>query len=188
RRDPAERLLHLLSGDLPLGREPLQGAADRLASALHGRVVEVVQPHRPSRLRRDLGDARAHQSRPDDHERARHAASSPVRLPVVAPYRTPVRGRHAAEGVPGRPSAGGPPVRPPDAPPTTVELPPDERCTDEIRANPRRVCLTSARFEDGELVIGYEAAWADGVPDVNGGYHLHLYGGDGTDPPADLMG
>ncbi|HLV58314.1 MAG TPA: hypothetical protein VKY81_05515 [Natronosporangium sp.] len=69
-----------------------------------------------------------------------------------------------------------------------MELPPDERCTDEIRANPRRVCLTSARFEDGELVIGYEAAWADGVPDVNGGYHLHLYGGDGTDPPADLMG
>jgi hypothetical protein len=53
---------------------------------------------------------------------------------------------------------------------------------------PALVCLTGARFEDGELVIEYEAAWADGVPDVNGGYHLHLYGGDGTDPPADVMG
>jgi actin-like ATPase involved in cell morphogenesis len=65
-------------------------------------------------------------------------------------------------------------------------LPPDEQCTDAIMSNPRWVCLTSAIVADGKIVIEYQN---DGSPmDVNGAYHLHVYGGDGTSPPASVMG
>lgn len=73
--------------------------------------------------------------------------------------------------------------------PDRSALPPDEQCTGDIQANPRWVCLTSASFaEDGSLLVEYEAEWAGEVPDQATGYHLHLYGGDGTNPPAETMG
>ncbi|MFC4070434.1 Hsp70 family protein [Actinoplanes subglobosus] len=66
--------------------------------------------------------------------------------------------------------------------------PADEQCTDEIRANTRWVCLTSAVVEDGKLTIDYDVDWAGSTPDVSGGYHLHIYGGDGTYPADHDMG
>lgn len=65
---------------------------------------------------------------------------------------------------------------------------PDEQCTDEIRSNARWVCLTSATLAGGELTVEYDAAWAGDTPNVSGGYHIHLYGGDGTSPPEEIMG
>ncbi|HEX6969418.1 MAG TPA: Hsp70 family protein, partial [Micromonosporaceae bacterium] len=72
--------------------------------------------------------------------------------------------------------------------PTESQLPPDEQCTDEIKANDRWVCLTSAVWDGNQLVIEYEADWAGGEPSVRSGYHLHIWGGDGTYPPAEIMG
>jgi hypothetical protein len=66
--------------------------------------------------------------------------------------------------------------------------PPDEQCTDEILSNERWVCLTSATLADGQLVVDYQAEWAGGVPDISTSFHLHVYGGDGTTPPAGIMG
>jgi molecular chaperone DnaK len=89
---------------------------------------------------------------------------------------------------PSEPAAqtGGQPTTTPSA---ESNLPADEQCTAEIKANPRWVCLTKARYnDDGELVVEYNAKWAGAEPDINGGFHLHLYGSDGSDPAADIMG
>jgi molecular chaperone DnaK len=67
-------------------------------------------------------------------------------------------------------------------------LPADEQCTDEIKANPRWVCLTSAKFQGETLTIRYKANFAGAEPNVSGGYHLHIYGGDGTTPKAEFQG
>lgn len=65
-------------------------------------------------------------------------------------------------------------------------LPVDEQCTDAIMSNPRWVCLTSAIVADGKITIDYRG---DGSPlNINGGIHLHIYGGDGTSPAAEVMG
>jgi len=80
------------------------------------------------------------------------------------------------------------PTPPADASSAPPQPSADEQCTDEIRSNPRWVCLISARFDGSELVIEYEAEFAGDTPNVNGGYHLHLYGGDGTNPPDEIMG
>ena len=72
--------------------------------------------------------------------------------------------------------------------PTEPSTPPDEQCTEQIQSNDRWVCLASATLTDGQLVIDYQADWAGGVPDIETGFHLHIYGGDGTQPPADIMG
>jgi molecular chaperone DnaK len=65
-------------------------------------------------------------------------------------------------------------------------LPADEQCTDAIMSNPRWVCLTSAIVADGKITIDYRG---DGSPlSINGGYHLHIYGGDGVSPSAGAMG
>lgn len=65
----------------------------------------------------------------------------------------------------------------------------DEQCTDDIRANRRWICLTGASVDgQGRLVVDYEADWAGEVPDRSAGFHMHLYGGDGTEPPAVIMG
>lgn len=65
-------------------------------------------------------------------------------------------------------------------------LPADEQCTDAIMSNPRWVCLTSAIIADGRITIDYRS---DGAPmNVNGGIHMHVYGGDGVTPPAEVMG
>lgn len=69
---------------------------------------------------------------------------------------------------------------------TASSVPVDERCTDAIMSNPRWVCLTSAIVADGKITIDYRG---DGAPlNINGGYHLHVYGGDGTSPAANVMG
>jgi molecular chaperone DnaK len=64
-----------------------------------------------------------------------------------------------------------------------------EECTDEIQANQRWICLTSASFDaQGRLVIEYDADFAGAAPDKSFGFHMHLYGGDGVNPPAEVMG
>ncbi len=65
-------------------------------------------------------------------------------------------------------------------------LPADEQCTPEIMANPHWVCLTSAIVADGKITIDYRSDGAKFA--VHGGVHLHIYGGDGTDPSAGVMG
>jgi molecular chaperone DnaK len=65
-------------------------------------------------------------------------------------------------------------------------LPADEQCTDAIMSNPRWVCLTSAIVADGEITIDYR--WDSSPLNINGGYHLHIYGGDGATPPPAVMG
>ncbi len=72
--------------------------------------------------------------------------------------------------------------------PSPSALPPDEQCTDQIKANTRWVCLTRATFDGTTLTIEYEAEFAGSTPNVSGGFHLHIYGGDGTEPPAEVMG
>jgi len=72
--------------------------------------------------------------------------------------------------------------------PTEPALPADEQCTDQIKANKRWVCLTSAAFDGQQLVIEYEADFGGSQPNKNEGFHLHIYGGDGTNPPAEVMG
>jgi hypothetical protein len=67
-------------------------------------------------------------------------------------------------------------------------VPADERCSAEIKANERWVCLISAKFKGNTLTIKYQANFAGDEPDVNGGYHLHIYGGDGTNPAAETEG
>jgi actin-like ATPase involved in cell morphogenesis len=69
-----------------------------------------------------------------------------------------------------------------NAPPEPT-IPPDEQCTDEIRQNRMWVCLTSVEFDGEQLVIGYEAEWDGEIPNKSTGYHVHLYGGDGTSSP-----
>jgi molecular chaperone DnaK len=71
---------------------------------------------------------------------------------------------------------------------TDSAQPADELCTDEIKSNPRWVCLTSAVVADGKLTIDYDVDWAGSTPDVSGGFHLHVYGGDGTYPADHDMG
>lgn len=68
------------------------------------------------------------------------------------------------------------------------EVPADEQCTEEIQSYERWVCLASATLVDGQLVVEYQAEWAGEVPTIDGGYHLHLWGSDGTNPPAEIMG
>lgn len=72
--------------------------------------------------------------------------------------------------------------------PTQEALSPDERCTDAIQANDMWVCITSAALENGQLVINYDAEWAGNIPSIQGGFHLHIYGSDGTTPPDHIMG
>jgi molecular chaperone DnaK len=67
-------------------------------------------------------------------------------------------------------------------------VPPDEQCTDAIKANPRWVCLLSATFDGTKITIDYTAEWAGSTPNVGGGFHLHIYGGTGTNPPDRVMG
>jgi hypothetical protein len=78
------------------------------------------------------------------------------------------------------------------APSTAVSsapaVPLDEQCTDVIKANPRWVCLTSAVDDGTKITISYDAGWNGGTPNVNGGFHLHIYGGDGTTPQDRIMG
>ncbi|HLU33012.1 MAG TPA: Hsp70 family protein [Natronosporangium sp.] len=97
-----------------------------------------------------------------------------------------------ATGGPGaaepQPSADAQPTQDAGPEPTEAALPPDEQCTDAIQANEMWVCITSAAIQGGELVIHYNAEWAGQVPTIQNGFHLHIYGGDGTTPPDHTMG
>jgi molecular chaperone DnaK len=89
--------------------------------------------------------------------------------------------RAAAATSPARHPSGSSPA----ASPT---VPPDERCTAAIKANKRWVCLTSAVVADGKITISYQADFNGTPPNVHGGFHLHIYGGDGTNPPDSVEG
>ena len=82
--------------------------------------------------------------------------------------------------------SGRSPTKPPvaSASPTT---PADELCTDAIKSNPRWVCLTSAVIANGKLTIKYKVDYAGSTPNIYGGYHVHIYGGDGKNPPDYTM-
>ena len=85
----------------------------------------------------------------------------------------------------GQPTTGA------SAPGTTAAapvVPADEQCTDAIKSNPRWVCLTKATLDDEKIVIEYEAEWNGSNPSISNGFHLHIYGGDGSDPPDRIMG
>jgi hypothetical protein len=70
---------------------------------------------------------------------------------------------------------------------TSRTTPADELCTDEIKSNLRWVCLTSAVIANGKITIKYDADYAGSKPDVNNGFHVHIYGGDGKNPPDHTM-
>ncbi|RZU53987.1 Hsp70 protein [Krasilnikovia cinnamomea] len=71
---------------------------------------------------------------------------------------------------------------------TAPAVPADEQCTDEIKSNPRWVCLTSAKVSGGKFTLEYDGDF-DGTPlAVKGGYHLHIWGSDGITPPDAIMG
>lgn len=74
----------------------------------------------------------------------------------------------------------------PPAQTTDSSLPTDERCTDAIMNNPRWVCLTAAIVAEGKITIDYRSG--GGPFSINGGYHLHVYGGDGSAPADSVMG
>jgi hypothetical protein len=77
------------------------------------------------------------------------------------------------------------------APPDTSGgggVPADEQCTDELKANVKWVCLIKATFDGTKLTIEWEAEWHGVKPNVNSGYHLHIYGGDGVTPADSTMG
>ncbi|WFE26392.1 Hsp70 family protein [Solwaraspora sp. WMMD791] len=72
--------------------------------------------------------------------------------------------------------------------PVAPEVPADEQCTDEIKSNWTWVCLTSARVAEGKFTVEYDAEFGDNEPAANGGWHLHIYGSDGTNPADRVMG
>lgn len=87
-------------------------------------------------------------------------------------------GRNAAALIPSAGASAAP----------SATTPADELCTDEIKSNPRWACLTSAVIADGKLTLKYDVEYAGSAPNVNRGYHVHFYGGDGKNPPDYTMG
>ncbi|GIE99979.1 Hsp70 family protein [Paractinoplanes rishiriensis] len=84
---------------------------------------------------------------------------------------------------------------PQSAPPTSASaaapapvVPPDEQCTDEMKKSTRWVCLTRATLRGTTFTVYYEAEWNGSEPDIRKGFHLHMYGGDGTRPDEATMG
>jgi len=71
---------------------------------------------------------------------------------------------------------------------TGSTIPADEQCTTAIMNNPRWVCLTSATFDGTTLTIRFRAEFDGDLPSIKKGYHLHLYGGNGVTPTADIEG
>ena len=70
----------------------------------------------------------------------------------------------------------------------TTAVPADEQCTAEMKKSTRWVCLTKATLHDNTFTVWYEAEWNGSRPDIRTGFHLHLYGGDGTSPDESTMG
>ncbi len=93
----------------------------------------------------------------------------------------------------GENNAGGP-TPPNSATPTSIAqapvIPADEQCTDAIKSNPRWVCLTKATMSAGTLTVEYESGNGGTPFNINGNFHLHIYGAnaDGSDPADSVMG
>jgi actin-like ATPase involved in cell morphogenesis len=73
---------------------------------------------------------------------------------------------------------------------TEAAVPAYAQCTDEIKANKRWVCLTSAVFDGDKLVINYDSSWGGpGEPNIRGDFHVHFYAAkDADNPPETTMG
>jgi hypothetical protein len=99
-------------------------------------------------------------------------------------------GNNSGTQTPDNQTSGGPTGNASSAAPASqAAIPPDEQCTDAIKANPKWVCITSAVDDGTKLTIRYDANFGAGVtPTVNGGFHVHIYGGDGTTPPDRIEG
>ena len=83
-----------------------------------------------------------------------------------------------------------PPTTAPTTPPATTApaIPPDEQCTDAIKSNPRWICLTKATISGNKITVEYNADSGADPFKINGGFHLHIYGSDGTTPADKIMG
>jgi hypothetical protein len=57
-----------------------------------------------------------------------------------------------------------------------------------MKKSTRWVCLTKATLHDNTFTVWYEAEWNGSRPDIRSGFHLHLYGSDGTSPDESTMG
>ncbi|MEZ5342859.1 MAG: Hsp70 family protein [Acidimicrobiales bacterium] len=58
-------------------------------------------------------------------------------------------------------------------------LPADEECSDLIKEQPHWVCLASATISaDNVITIDYISEFGNDPFAINGGYHLHVFGGD----------
>lgn len=101
-------------------------------------------------------------------------------------------GQQQAGGSPstGQQAAGGSGSAAPTTTTTSAapQTPPDEQCTDELKSNPRWVCLTSAAIADGKITIKYDTEFGTSPPNVSGGFHLHIFGSTGSNPPDNTMG
>ena len=64
----------------------------------------------------------------------------------------------------------------------------DEQCTAEMKKSTRWVCLTKATLHNKTFTLWYEAEWHGSRPDIEHGFHLHIYGSDGTSPDESTMG
>ena len=92
-------------------------------------------------------------------------------------------------GAGGSPS-NGPSSHSPSPSPAAAAVPADEQCTPQIMNNPRWVCLTKATFDGKKITIEYTYG-NNGTPfNVDGGFHVHIYGTDatGTNPPDSIEG
>ncbi len=86
-----------------------------------------------------------------------------------------------AGGIPPPGASTGPTATP------SRTTPADELCSNDIKSNRRWVCLTSAVIAEGKLTIKYNVEYAGSKPDINKGYHLHIFGSDGKNPPDYTM-
>jgi molecular chaperone DnaK len=69
-------------------------------------------------------------------------------------------------------------------------IPADEQCTDQIKSNPRWVCLTKATITGNQIRVEYQFGNGGTNFNINGGFHLHIYGAsaDGSDPADSIEG
>jgi hypothetical protein len=86
---------------------------------------------------------------------------------------------HAGNGAPASSAPAGD---------RAAAVPADEQCTAEMKKSTRWVCLTRATLHDGTFTVWYTAEWNGTLPDIKKGFHLHLYGGDGSMPDEATMG
>jgi molecular chaperone DnaK len=71
---------------------------------------------------------------------------------------------------------------------SVAPVPADEQCTEQMKKSKRWVCLTKATLRGNTFTVWYDAEWNGTPPDKRRGFHLHVYGGDGTHPDEATMG